>query len=78
MLAIVEAVRMWRQKFIIQTDQRSLKYFLEQKLATPKRQKWLAKLMGYNTKLIIVKMQQPMLCHDGPTVLLLTIYLCRR
>ena len=34
MLAIIEAIRMWRpyilgQKFIIKTDQRSLKYFLE-------------------------------------------------
>ena len=40
MLAMVEALRTWRpyllgQRFVIQTDQRSLKYLLEQKIATP-------------------------------------------
>ena len=39
MLAVVEVIRLWRpylmgNKFIIQTDQRSLKYFLDQKIAT--------------------------------------------
>ena len=53
MLAIIEAIRIWRpyllgRKFIIQTDQRSLKYLLEQKVATPEQQKWVAKLMGYD------------------------------
>lgn len=48
---------MWRpyiigQLFLIQTDQRSLKYFLEQKALTPKQQKWLAKLMGYEYEII--------------------------
>lgn len=53
MLAIVEVIRVWRpyllgSKFFIQTDQRNLKYFLEQRLATPKQQKWGAKLLGYD------------------------------
>ncbi|KAH9685457.1 hypothetical protein KPL70_013962 [Citrus sinensis] len=57
MLAILEAIRMWRpyilgQKFIIQTDQQSLKYLLEQKAATPEQQKWLAKLMGYEYEIL--------------------------
>ncbi|KAL9462725.1 hypothetical protein AB3S75_000683 [Citrus x aurantiifolia] len=53
MLPIIEAIRVWRpyllgRKFIIQTDQRSLKYLLEQKITTPEQQQWLAKLMGFN------------------------------
>ena len=57
MLAIIVAIRMWRpyilgQKYIIQTDQQSLKYLLEQKAATPEQQKWLAKLMGYEYEIL--------------------------
>lgn len=53
MLALVLAVRKWRpylmgQKFIIRTDQRSLKYLWEQKITIEAQQKWLTKLMGYD------------------------------
>ena len=53
MLAVIKAVRTWRpyllgQWFVIQTDQRSLKYLLEQKIATPDQQQWMVKLMGYD------------------------------
>lgn len=53
MLAIVEAIRLWRpyllgRKFYIQTDQRSLKYFLEQRISRPEQQKWVAKLLGFD------------------------------
>lgn len=59
MLATIQAIRMWRpyilgQRFLIQTDQRSLKYYLEQKAATPEQQKWLAKLMGYEYEIIYI------------------------
>ncbi|KAL6322878.1 hypothetical protein AAG906_020921 [Vitis piasezkii] len=57
MLAIVEAIRLWRpyllgKKFFILTDQRSLKYFLEQRVSTPEQQKWVVKLMGYDYEII--------------------------
>jgi len=43
MLAIIEAIRLWRpyllgKKFFIQTDHRSLKYLLEQRIVTPEQQ----------------------------------------
>ena len=53
MLAVVEAIRVWRpyllrRRFIIQTDQRSLKYLLEQRITMPEQHKWVAKLLGYD------------------------------
>lgn len=52
LLAIVYAVQKWstylsQKPFIIRTDQRSIKYILEQKLNTPLQQAWVAKLMGF-------------------------------
>jgi len=53
MLAIIHAIQTWRpfllgRKFYIQTDQRSLKYCLDQRIATPEQQKWVTKLLGYD------------------------------
>lgn len=53
MLAIVVAIRTWRpyllgRHFTIQTDQRSLRYLLEQRILTPEQQKWMSKLVGYD------------------------------
>lgn len=52
MMAVVEAVRVWRpylvgRKFLIITDQQPLKHLLEQRVATPEQQKFVAKLMGF-------------------------------
>ena len=52
LLALVIVVHKWRpyplgSPFIIKTDQQSLKYILEQRIATLARQKWLTKLLGY-------------------------------
>ena len=52
LLALVFAVQKWQQyltgqKFIVKTDQKSLKWLLDQRLTTPFQQLWLSKLMGY-------------------------------
>lgn len=53
LMAVVLAVLKWRhyllgRHFIIKTDHQSLKYLLEQRVATPFQQKWIAKLLGYD------------------------------
>lgn len=53
MLAIVKAIRKWRpyllgRPFIVRTDQRSLKYLLEQRITTPTQTRWLPKILGYD------------------------------
>lgn len=57
MLAIVIDICLWRpyllgRRFTIQTDQRSLRYMLEQRILTLEQQKWMGKLVGYNYKII--------------------------
>ena len=52
LLALVTTVHRWRpyllgRPFVIKTDQQSLKYILEQRIATLAQQKLLAKLLGY-------------------------------
>ena len=52
LLSVVHAVQTWspylaHNKFIIRTDQKSLKFLLEQKITTPFQHMWLSKLMGY-------------------------------
>ena len=53
LLAVIFAVNKWRhyllpEHFIIKTDQRSLKYLLEQRLNTPIQQQWLPKLLEFD------------------------------
>ncbi|WVY96659.1 hypothetical protein V8G54_028810 [Vigna mungo] len=51
--AIIEALAKFRHyllghKFIVKTDQKSLKELLEQQLQTPEQQQWLPKFLGYD------------------------------
>ena len=53
MLAIVKVIRRWRpyllgKPFTVRTDQRSLKYLLEQRITTPAQTRWLPKILGYD------------------------------
>lgn len=53
MLAIISAVELWElyllgRHFIIRIDYQSLRYFLEQQIATLAQYRWLSKLLGYD------------------------------
>ena len=53
LLALVFAVNKWQHylmnlPFVFRTDQQSLKFLLDHKMATPFQQKWLSKLAGFD------------------------------
>lgn len=63
LIAIVWAVQKWRhyligRHFIIKTDQKSLKFLLEQRVIGNQYQKWVCKLMGYDFEDCRGKMKQ--------------------
>jgi hypothetical protein len=60
MLAILHVVDLWRpyllgQRLQIKTDHQSLKYFMEQCISSPKKQKWVTKLFGNDYEIIYKK-----------------------
>ncbi|KAF2283471.1 hypothetical protein GH714_008470 [Hevea brasiliensis] len=53
MMALVLAVLHWRpylmgRKFVVHTDQKSLRHLLQQPITTSAQQQWVAKLLGYD------------------------------
>jgi hypothetical protein len=60
MLSILHVVDLWRPYilgtcFQIKTNHQSLKYFLEQCISSPRQQKWVTKLFGYDYDIIYKK-----------------------
>ncbi|KAL4032944.1 hypothetical protein IC575_006027 [Cucumis melo] len=57
LMAVVLAVQRWRPyllvgKFKVKTDQKALKFLLDQRVIQPQYQKWIAKLLGYSFEVV--------------------------
>ena len=60
MLAILHALKKWRpylmgRHFKVKIDHDSLKCFLEQRLSSEEKQKWVTKMLGYDFEIIYKK-----------------------
>ncbi|MCI35606.1 RNA-directed DNA polymerase (Reverse transcriptase), partial [Trifolium medium] len=56
-MAIGLAIQHWKpyligRKFIVSTDQKSLKQLLQQRISTAEQQIWAAKLLGYDFEIV--------------------------
>ena len=60
MLSILHALKKWRtylmeRHFKVKTNHDSLKHFLEQRLSSEEKQKWVTKMLGYEFEIIYKK-----------------------
>ena len=60
LIVVVLVVQRWRPyllgtKFMVKTDQRSLKFLLEQRVIQPQYQRWIEKLTGYSFEVLYRK-----------------------
>ena len=60
MLAILHALKKWQpylmgRNFKVKMDHDSLKYFLEQRLSSEEKKKWVTKMLGYHFEIIYEK-----------------------
>lgn len=84
LMAVVLSVQKWRhyllgRKFTILSDQKALKFLLEQREVQPQFQKWLTKLLGYDFEILyqpghqnkaadaLSRMEQPVELHSLTT-----------
>lgn len=63
LMALVLAIQHWRpyllgRKFIVYSNQKSLRHLLQQRITTMDQQNWLAKLMGYDFEVVYKPGQQ--------------------
>ena len=63
MFSILHALKKWRPYLMgrhikVKTDHDSLKYFLEQRLSSKEKQKWVTKMFGYDFEIIYKKRKQ--------------------
>lgn len=57
LMAVAMAVQHWRpyllgRKFVVYTNQKSLRFLLEQRVTTQAQQHWIAKLLGYDFDIV--------------------------
>lgn len=57
LMALVLAVQHWRPyllgwKFVVYSDQKSLRHLLQQRITTADQQNWIAKLLGYHFEVV--------------------------
>lgn len=63
------------KKFVVKTDQKSLKFLLEQRVIQPQYQKWVAKLLGYSFE-VVNKPGLENKATDALSIMLPTVHLC--